>query len=51
MNTGALVWMIIFAASALCFFAVAAVVAVRGFSDLRELLRFTRRAGRGEDGG
>ena len=51
MNTGALVWLIIFAASALCFFAVAAVVTVKGFGDLKELLRFTKRAGRGGDGG
>ena len=28
MNTGTLVWMLIFAASALCFFVVAAVVSV-----------------------
>jgi hypothetical protein len=51
MNTSTLVWMIIFAASALCFFVVAAVVTVRGFGDLKELLRFTKRADRGEDGG
>ena len=51
MNTSTLIWMIIFAASALCFFVVAAVVAIRGFGDLKELLRFTKRAGRSEDGG
>ena len=50
MNTGTLIWMIIFAASALCFFVVAAVVSVRGFGDLRELLRFSERTSRGEDG-
>jgi hypothetical protein len=51
MNTGTLIWMIIFAASALCFFAIAAVVTVRGFGDLKELLRLTKRADRGGDGG
>ena len=45
MNTGTLVWLVIFAACALCFFVVAAVVSVRGFGDLRELLRFTKGAG------
>jgi hypothetical protein len=50
MNTGTLVWMVIFAAAALCFFAVAAVVSVKGFGDLKELLRFTKRAGRSEEG-
>jgi len=51
MNSGALIWMIIFAACALCFFAVAAVVSIRGFGDLKELLRLTKRAGRSGDGG
>ena len=50
MNTGTLIWMIIFAACALCFFVVAAVVSIRGFGDLKELLRFTKRAG-SEGGG
>ena len=49
MNTGTLVWMIIFAAAALCFFVVAAVVSVRGFGDLKELLRLTKRVGRDEE--
>ena len=49
MNTGTLVWMIVFAASALCFFVVAAVVSVRGLGDLKELLTLTRRAARGEE--
>ena len=48
MNKGALIWMIIFAVSALCFFVVAAVVSVRGFADLKELLRSTKRADHGE---
>ena len=51
MNTSTLVWMLIFAAAALCFFVIAAVVTVKGFGDLKELLRFTKRADRGEDGG
>ena len=42
MNKATLLWMIIFAASALCFFVVAAVVTVRGFGDLMELLRFAK---------
>jgi hypothetical protein len=49
MNTATLLWMIIFALSALCFFVVAAVVSVRGFADLRDLLRFTKRTGRSEE--
>ena len=39
MNTGALLWIIIFAISAAVFFIVAAVVSVRGVSDLKDLLR------------
>ncbi|HKO98022.1 MAG TPA: hypothetical protein VJU86_13575 [Pyrinomonadaceae bacterium] len=39
MNNGTLFWIIIFAISALTFFVVAAVVAVKGVSDLRHLLR------------
>ena len=50
MNTSTLVWLAIFAACALCFFAVAAVVSVRGFGDLRELLRFTEGADSGITG-
>ncbi len=51
MNTGTIVWLMIFAACALCFFVVAAVVSVKGFGDLKELLRFTKRAGPGGGGG
>lgn len=39
MKTGALIWMIIFAISAAAFFIVAAIVSVKGFSDLKDLLR------------
>jgi len=49
MNKATLLWMIIFAASALCFFVVAAVVTVRGFGDLMELLRFAKSVA-GEEG-
>lgn len=45
MNSGALIWMIIFAVAATGFFVVAAVVAVRGFFDLRLLLRHSNRGG------
>jgi hypothetical protein len=39
MNTGASLWLIIFALSAAVFFVVAAIVAFNGLSDLRDLLR------------
>jgi len=39
MNGGALFWIIIFALATTCFFVVAAIVAVKGSSDLRDLLR------------
>jgi hypothetical protein len=39
MNNGTLFWILVFAVSALIFFAVAAVVAIKGVSDLRDLLR------------
>lgn len=42
MNTGTLLWIIIFAISATIFFVVAAVVAVKGFGDLRDLLGSSR---------
>ena len=42
MNTGALLWIIIFAISAAVFFIVAAIVSVRGVSDLKDLLRSKR---------
>ena len=38
MNTGSLVWLIIFAISAAAFFVVAGVVTIKGVGDLRELL-------------
>jgi hypothetical protein len=39
MNSGSLFWIIIFALATACFFVVAAIVAVKGSSDLKDLLR------------
>jgi hypothetical protein len=39
MKIGALLWLIIFALTAAVFFVVAAIVAFKGLSDLRDLLR------------
>jgi hypothetical protein len=39
MNTGTLIWLIIFAISAATFFIVAGIVTIKGLSDLRDLLR------------
>jgi hypothetical protein len=39
MSGGALFWLIIFALATACFFIVAAIVAVKGSYDLRDLLR------------
>jgi hypothetical protein len=41
MRTGILLWLLIFAVSAAAFFIVAAIVAVNGLGDLRDLLRRT----------
>ena len=41
MNNVIIFWLIIFALSALVFFAIAAVVTVKGFADLRILLRYS----------
>jgi hypothetical protein len=38
MNSGALVWLVLFAVAAICFFSIAAIVAVKGTSDLKDLL-------------
>ena len=45
MDSGAIVWLVIFAASAILFFGIAAVVAVKGFGDLQRLLRHSKRHG------
>ena len=39
MDNAVIVWLVIFAAAALIFFGVAVVVTVKGFGDLRDLLR------------
>ena len=39
MNNGVFIWIVIFAVSTVGFFLIAAVVAVKGFFDLRLLLR------------
>jgi hypothetical protein len=39
MSKAVAVWLIVFAVSALVFFGVAAVVSIKGFSDLLSLLR------------
>lgn len=49
MNTAGIVWLVIFALSTLTFFAVAAVVSVKGLSDLRDLLGGIKRRGAGSD--
>ncbi len=38
MNSAALVWIVLFGISTFLFFGVAAVIAVVGFKDLRDLL-------------
>jgi hypothetical protein len=42
MSGGALFWLIIFALATACFFVVAAIVAVKGSYDLKDLLRHTK---------
>lgn len=42
MTTGALLWLLVTAISTATFFIVAAIVSVRGFHDLLDLLRVTR---------
>ena len=39
MNGGAFFWIIIFFLATACFFVVAAIVAVKGSNDLKDLLR------------
>lgn len=51
MNTGTLIWLIIFAISATVFFIVAAIVSVKGVGDLRDLLSASEPADRETDGG
>ncbi len=44
MYNGAVVWLVIFALSAILFFGIAAVVAVKGLDDLKKLLRYSKRS-------
>jgi hypothetical protein len=46
MANGAMIWLVIFAVSAAAFFVIAAIVAVRGFTDLQTLLRHSDRKGK-----
>ena len=43
MTPGVLAWLVVGAVSAVLFFGIAAVVSVRGFRDLRELLGGAKR--------
>ena len=42
MTVGVIIWLVVFAISALIFLLIAAVVTVRGLVDLKMLLRETR---------
>ena len=42
MHRGVIIWLVICALSTILFFVIAAVVIVRGFSDLRSLLRMSQ---------
>jgi hypothetical protein len=48
MNNGVFIWIVIFAVSTVGFFLIAAVVAVKGFFDLRLLLRHSNRNDKSE---
>ncbi len=45
MNTASVIWLLILALSAVTFFFVAAIVAVKGVSDLRDLLGGMKKRG------
>lgn len=45
MNNSVFIWIVIFAVAAIGFFVIAAVVAVKGFFDLRLLLRYSNHRG------
>lgn len=49
MDNGAIIWLVIFAVSAAAFFVIAAIVAVKGFADLQNLLRHSKRHGHERD--
>ncbi len=42
MNNGVIIWLIIFALAAACFFVIAVIVSVKGFADLRTLLQHSK---------
>jgi hypothetical protein len=42
MSNAVIVWLVVFAVAALVFFGVAAVVSVKGFTDLLDLLHHAR---------
>lgn len=44
MNNGVFIWIFIFAVSTVGFFLIAAIVAIKGFFDLRLLLRHSNQA-------
>lgn len=43
MNKGSIIWLIIFAVSAIVFLVIAVIVSVRGFADLQSLLQHSNR--------
>ncbi len=43
MDSGSVVWLVVFGVAALVFFGIAAIVAVKGFQDLRDLLFHSRK--------
>jgi len=42
MNNGVIIWLIIFALAAACFFVIAVIVSIKGFADLRTLLQHSK---------
>ena len=42
MNNGVIVWLVIFALAASIFFLIAAIVSIKGFADLQDLLQHSR---------
>ena len=49
MNSGVIIWLIVFVLSAAVFFLIAGVVTVKGLGDLRVLLRHSRQSERPND--
>ncbi len=42
MNNGVIIWLIIFALAAACFFVIAVIVSIKGFADLQDLLQHSK---------